>query len=162
MKKFAIMAAVAAATLAGLPAVAHAEWYAGAAYQQFDLNDANVGGVTGRLGYNFTPHFGVEGDATLGVDDDNNAELNNAFGAYAVGTLPIATSGFDVHGRVGYQQFDVDGSGGQPDIDSGGLSYGAGVGWKVGQRWGIRADWTRTETDEDDVDGISLGAQVGF
>lgn len=161
MKKFAMMAAAAAAAL-GMPAVAHAEWYAGAGYQQYHLDHADVGGVTGRLGYNFTPHFGVEGEAAVGVDDDSNAEMNNAFGAYAVGRVPIGTSGFDVHGRAGYQQFDINGSGAQQDIDDGGFSYGAGVGWRVGQRWGIRADWTRTETDADDVDGISLGAQIGF
>jgi hypothetical protein len=50
MKKFAIMAAVAAASMMALPAVAHAEWYAGAAYTQYDTDNAEVGGVTGRLG----------------------------------------------------------------------------------------------------------------
>lgn len=161
MKKFAMTAAIAAAALCGLPAVAHAEWYAGAAYQQYQLDNADVGGLTGRLGYKFTPNLALEGEATVGVDDDNNAELNNAYGAYGVASLPVGGSGFDVHARAGYQRLDVDGSGPQASIDDGGFSYGAGVGWNVGQRWGLRADWTRTEVD-DNVDAISLGAQIGF
>jgi hypothetical protein len=162
MNKIAMMAAVAATALMAVPAVAHAEWYAGAGYTQYQLDDADVGGVTGRVGYRFTPHFAVEGEGTLGVDDDSNAELNGAYGAYAVGTLPIGSSGFDVHGRAGYNQIDVDGTGPQADIDAGGLSYGAGLGWRVGERFGLRADITRTDTDDGDADAISLGGTINF
>lgn len=164
MKKITISLAALAAAAFGLPSVAHAEWYAGAGYTQYDLGSgANVGGVTGRLGYNFTPHFGVEGEGTVGVEDDDNAELNSALGLYAVGTLPIGASGFDVHGRAGYNQIDVDGSGPVADIDDGGLSYGAGLGWRVGTNWGLRADWTRTELDDSgDADAISLGGTLKF
>ena len=162
MNKIALMAAAAAAALAITPVAAQAEWYAGAAYTQYDLDAADVGGVTGRLGYRFNPNFAVEGEGTLGVEDDDNAELNNAFGAYAVGILPIGASGFDVFGRAGYQQFDIDGSGPQPDIDEGGFSYGAGVGWRLGGGFGIRADYTRTEADDEDIDAISLGGVVNF
>jgi outer membrane immunogenic protein len=162
MTKFALMAAVAVATVAMAPIAAHAEWYAGAAYTQYDLDAADVGGVTGRLGYRFNPNFAVEGEGTLGVEDDDNAELNGAYGAYAVGILPLGTGGFDVFGRAGYQQFDVDGAGPQPDIDEGGLSYGAGVGWRFGAGFGLRADYTRTEADEEEIDAISLGGVVNF
>lgn len=162
MNKFAMMAAVAATALTAAPAVAHAEWYAGAGYTQYQLDDADVGGVTGRVGYRFNPHFAVEGEGTLGVDDDSNAEFNGAYGAYAVGILPIGSSGFDVHGRAGYNQIDVDGTFPQSDIDAGGFSYGAGVGWRVGERFGLRADITRTDTDDGDADAISLGGTVNF
>lgn len=162
MKKFAMVAAVAAAALMAVPAAAHAEWYAGAAYTQYDFDEAEAGGVTGRLGYRFTPNLAVEGEGTIGVDDDDNAELNGAYGAYAVGILPIGTSGFEAHGRAGYQQFDVDGAGPQPDIDEGGFSYGAGLGWRLGNGLGLRADYTRTEADESDIDAISLGGTVNF
>jgi len=162
MNKFAFMAAVAAAALAGAPTIAHAEWYAGAAYTQYDLDDAEVGGATGRVGYRFNPNFAVEGEGTLGVDDDDAAELNNTYGAYAVGILPIGSSGFDVFGRAGYQQFDVDRAGLAPDVDDGGLSYGAGVGWRLGSGFGLRADYTRSEVDDEDIDAISLGGVVNF
>ncbi|MGE0741328.1 MAG: porin family protein [Hyphomonadaceae bacterium] len=161
MRKLALMAAVAATAMIAAPTVAHAEWYAGAAYTQYDLDDAEVGGVTGRVGYRFNPNFAVEGEGALGVDDDDNAELNSTYGAYAVGIVPVGTSGFDVFGRAGYQQFDVERTVG-PDIDDGGFSYGAGVGWRLGSGFGLRADYTRTEVDEEDVDAISLGGVVNF
>jgi hypothetical protein len=157
-----MMAAAAAAVLMAAPSVAHAEWYAGGAYTQYQLEDADVGGVTGRLGYRFNPNFAVEGEASLGIEDDANAELNNTFGAYAVGILPLGSSGFDVFGRAGYLQADIDGTGPQPDIDDGGLSYGAGVNWRLGAGFGLRADYTRTDADDEDIDAVSLGAVVNF
>lgn len=161
MNKFALAAATASLALMAAPMAAHAQWYAGAAYTQYDFEDAEAGGVTGRLGYRFSPNFAVEGEGTFGVDDDDNAELNHAFGLYGVGILPIGDSGFDLFGRAGYQEFDVDGFGPQADIDDGGFSYGAGVGWRVSDGFGLRADYTRTDAG-DDVDAISLGGVINF
>jgi outer membrane immunogenic protein len=159
MKKFAMMAAVAAAALMAVPAVAHAEWYAGAAYTQFDLDGAEVGGATGRLGYRFSPNFAVEGEGSVGLDDDEGVELNHAVGAYAVGIVPFGSSGFSAHGRIGYAQAEVETPLGDADDD--GLSYGAGLGWSATNSIGIRADYTRFEGDED-ADAISLGASFNF
>lgn len=159
MKKFAMMAAVAATALMAIPSVAHAEWYAGAAYTQYDLDGAEVGGATGRLGYRFSPNFAVEGEGSVGVDDDQGVELNHALGAYAVGIVPFGSSGFSAHGRLGYATAEVDTPFGDADDD--GLSYGAGLGWNVTQNVGIRADYTRFEGD-DDADAISLGASFNF
>jgi len=159
MKKFAMMAAVAATALMAMPAVAHAEWYAGAAYTQFDLDGAEVGGATGRLGYRFSPNFALEGEASTGVDDDEGVELNHAVGAYAVGIVPFGSSGFSAHGRIGYAQAEVDTPLG--DVDDEGLSYGAGVSWAATPGIGIRADYTRLEGDED-TDAISLSAAFNF
>jgi outer membrane immunogenic protein len=159
MKKFAMMAAVAATALMAIPAVAHAEWYAGAAYTQYDLDGAEVGGVTGRLGYRLSPNFAIEGEGTAGVDDDAGTELNHAVGAYAVGILPFGDSGFAAHGRVGYQTMEIDTPLG--DVDDDGAAYGAGVSWHATPGIGIRADYTRMEGDLD-TDAISLGAAFNF
>lgn len=159
MKKFAIMAAAAVAATMTVPAVAQAEWYAGAAYTQYDLDGAEVGGATGRLGYRVNPNFAVEGEGTLGVDDDQGVELNHALGAYAVGIVPFGSSGFEAHGRLGYQTVQVDTPLGEADDD--GLAYGVGLGWNAASNIGIRADYTRMEGDEDS-DAISLGASVNF
>ena len=161
MQKFALMAAVAVAALAAAP-TASAQWYAGAGYTQYDADHANsTGGITGRLGYRVNPNFALEGEGTVGVNDGNNASLNSAIGAYAVGILPIGSSGFDVHGRLGYNQLDIQRDA-APNIDDGGVSYGAGVGYNFTQRWGIRADWTRTETDSDNADAVSLAGTLNF
>lgn len=159
MNKFAMMAAATAAALMAAPAVAHAEWYAGAAYTQYDLDGPEVGGVTGRLGYRMNPNFAVEGEGTFGVDDDAGVELNHALGAYAVGILPIGSSGFEAHGRLGYQTVELDTPLGDADED--GLAYGVGVGWAATNSIGIRADYTRMEGDEE-TDAISLGASFNF
>ncbi len=158
MKKFAMMAALAAAAMVAIPTVAHAEWYAGAAYTQYDLDGAEVGGATGRLGYRFNPNFAVEGEGTVGVDDDEGVELNHAAGAYAVGIIPIG-AGFSAHGRVGYQTMQIDTPFGDADDD--GLAYGGGVSWQATPGIGIRADYTRMEGDFDS-DAISLGAAFNF
>jgi outer membrane immunogenic protein len=158
MKKFAIMAAVAAAALFAVPAVASAQWYAGAGYTQYEFDDAEVGGVTGRLGYNFNQNFGVEGEGTFGVDDDDGVELDNALGAYAVGRIPLSGN-FGVHGRLGYQNIELDTPLGGVEDD--GVSYGVGASWQATPGLGVRADYTRFEGD-DDADAITLGGQINF
>lgn len=161
MKKLAMMAAVAVAAMLAVPTAANAQWYAGAGYTQYEFDgaDAEVGGVTGRVGYNFSPNFGVEGEGTWGTDDDNGVELDSAYGGYAVGRIPLGSSGFGVHGRVGYQTVEVSTPGG--DIEDDGVSYGAGASWQATPGLGIRADYTRFEGDED-ADAISLGGVVNF
>jgi|CXWL01.1.fsa_nt_gi opacity protein-like surface antigen len=166
MKKFALIAAAAAAALIATPAAAQSgpvgSWYAGAGYTHYDLEDAEVGGVTGRLGYRFHPNFAVEGEATLGTSDDDNAELDNAYGVYGVGILPV-TPNIDLFGRVGYQQLSVDGTGPVADIDEDGIGYGAGANFRVSERFGIRGEYTRLDTGEDsDADSFSLGGVVNF
>lgn len=159
MKKFAMMAAVAAVAMMALPAAAHAQWYAGAAYTNFDADGADIGAATGRLGYRFGPNFAVEGEGSVGLDDEDGVELNHNAGLYAVGIVPL-TERFDLHGRVGYQQTEV----GAPigDFDDEGLGYGVGATYRVTPNVGVRADWTRLEGDEAEADAISVGAQFNF
>ena len=161
MQKFALMAAVAVTAMMAAP-TASAQWYAGAGYTQYDADHADsTGGITGRLGYRVNPNLAFEGEGSVGVNDGDNASLNSAIGAYAVGILPIGSSGFDVHGRVGYNQLDIDRDA-APNIDDGGVSYGVGAGYNFTQRFGVRADWTRTETDSDNADAISLTGTLNF
>jgi hypothetical protein len=156
MKKIALCAAVAAAALLAAP-VAAAQVYAGVGYTQYDSDAGEVGGITGRLGYRFNPNFAVEGEGTFGTDDDAGTELDSAYGAYAVGILPVGTA-FEVHGRVGYQQAEFDGPLGGDDE---GLAYGGGATLRLAPNLGIRADYTRLEGDED-TDTWSLGGVVNF
>jgi outer membrane immunogenic protein len=160
MKKFALMAAVAVAAMVAVPTAAHAEWYAGAGYTNFDADGADIGAATGRLGYRFNPNFAVEGEGSVGLDDEDGVELNHNVGAYAVGILPV-TSNFDLHGRVGYQQTEV----GTPvgDFDDDGIGYGVGATYRFTPNVGVRADWTRMEGDDEaEADAISIGGVVNF
>jgi hypothetical protein len=158
MRKFAIMAAVAVAALMAAPTVAHAQWYAGAAYTNFDYDGGEVDAVTGRLGYRFTPNFAVEGEASTGLDDEA-VELNHNAGVYAVGILPVSSS-FDVHGRVGFQTSEI----GTPigEFEDDGVGYGVGATWRLNNSFGIRGDYTRLEGDETEADTLSIGGVVNF
>ncbi len=159
MNKVAMMAAVAAAALMAVPAAAHAEWYAGAAYTQYDFDGGDLGAATGRLGYRFSPNFAVEGEGSLGIEDDDGVELNHALGAYGVAILPIGPS-LSLHGRLGYQTVEVDTPLGDADDD--GIGYGGGVTWNLTPNFGVRADYTRLEGDDADADTWSLGGVVNF
>jgi len=145
--------------VAALPSAAHAQWYAGAGYTHFDVNGGDVGAVTGRLGYRFNPNFAVEGEASTGVEDDDNIDLNYDAGLYAVGILPVSER-IDLHARLGYHTTEVDTPLGEGDDD--GVAYGVGGTWRIGERWGVRGDYTRLDGDEDEADAISLGAVVNF
>lgn len=161
MNKFTLLAAVAAAALMAMPvSAANAQTYAGVGYTQFDLDGAEVGAATGRLGYRFGPNFAVEGEGSVGVDDDSGVELNHNLGAYAVGIIPFGSSNFAAHGRVGYVTTEVDTPLG--DFDDDGFAYGAGLSWQATPGIGIRADYTRMDGNEDDADAISIGAQFNF
>lgn len=160
MKTNLKLAAAAVAALLALAPAAHAEWYASAGYTHYDYDGGDLGAVTGRLGYRINPNFAVEGEASTGVLDDDDIELNYNAGLYGVGILPLGPN-FDVFGRVGYQTTDVDTPFGDADDD--GLGYGVGANWRpTGSRWGVRADYTRLEGDEADADSISLSGTLNF
>jgi outer membrane immunogenic protein len=168
MKKLALLStlglALVATLLVATPAAAQdlsPGFYAGAGYTHYDLEGASVGGVTGRVGYRFHPNFAVEGEATFGVRDDDNAELDNAYGVYAVGVLPV-TSNLDLFARAGYQQLSVNGTGPALDIDDGGAGYGAGAHLRLTDRFGVRGEYTRLDTDGGESDAISLSGVVNF
>lgn len=158
MNKFTMMA-VAAVALMAAPVSAHAQAYVGAGYTHFDYDGGEIGALTGRLGYRFHPNFAVEGEASTGIDEDDAIELNHNVGAYAVGLVPVSDR-FDLLGRVGYQTTEVDTPLGDADAD--GLAYGVGAQWRFTPTFGVRADWTRMEGDDEEADAISLGGVVNF
>ena len=158
MRKFALMAAVAAAALLAAPASAHAQWYAGAAYTKFDFDSGESDAITGRLGYRMNPNFAIEGEASTGLDDED-VDLNHNAGLYAMGILPVGAN-LDLHGRVGYQTTEVDTPFGEADAD--GVGYGVGATWKLTNSLGIRGDYTRLDGDEEEADAISVGGVFKF
>ena len=163
MKFLAFAAAAAALAAMATPALAQdvssGPWYAGLGYTHYDTDRGDLGGVTGRLGYHFNQYLGAEAEYTGGVSDDTFGKLNNAWGAYAVGTLPVSSS-LDVFGRVGYQELNIDGRNGAPDQDTSGAGYGAGVNWHVAGNLGIRGEYTRLSGA--DADTWSLGGALSF
>jgi outer membrane immunogenic protein len=137
----------------------------------FNTNDEDVDvtGVTGRLGYRFHPNFGVEGEASFGIDGDTadvlgtpvDVELDNQFGAYAVGFLPISDN-FELLGRVGYAQVEAEGSFGgfTAGVNDDGVAAGVGVQYGFSPNFGVRGEYTRLSADDSD-DGIDAWTLSG-
>ena len=74
--KVLMSAAVAAMSVAAVPVLAHAqssspEIYGNLGYNSSRAEGADTGAIQGRLGAKLTPHFGVEGELSGGVKDDN-------------------------------------------------------------------------------------------
>src|SRR5262245_39542789 len=113
MKMLAI--AVATCAMVGLASPAFAQGagpgslYGNLGYSWFDLdNGQNVSGPTARVGYRFHQNFAVEGEASVGTEEDDFADLDNNWGVYGVGTIPV-TDRLSAFGRIGYQSLKVDG-----------------------------------------------------
>lgn len=157
MKKLLMSAAVAALGAVAMPVAASAEPYAGLGYTHYDTDAGDLGGVTGRVGYNFNRHVGVEAEGTIEADD-GDVELDRAYGAYVRAILPVGER-FDLHGRVGYNTSEFSTPLG--DVDGDGVAYGVGATFNVSQRFGVRADYTRLEGDLE-TDTFGVGAVMKF
>lgn len=162
----ALVALVAGAGLA-LPAHAETGAYATGGYTHFDLENVDLGGLTGRLGYRFHPNFGVEGEASFGVNDDTVAgvdvELDYAAGIFGVGFLPITPTA-DLFGRIGYGAIEAEASAGGLTVsgDDDGFAFGGGAQFMLTPKLGVRGEYTRLEGEDDGADTFSVSGVVKF
>ncbi len=161
MKKL-ILSAVSAAALASLvPVAASAQvaapsgttFYGTLGYDDTSLSHVNLGAIQTRLGARFGQYFGVEGEASWGVNDD---KLHTATGAsitekldsqeaiYGVGYWPVSPN-FDLLARVGYGH--TSGTGSVPGVINGvrgdSWNYGVGGQYMFDPKNGLRLDYTR-------------------
>lgn len=141
MKTLMIAASAAVLSLAAMPAAVQAQAYGTVGYAGVDAEGANLGALQGRLGYKFTPMFGVEGEAAFGISDDTvsgvDVEMKHEVGVFGVVTAPISPS-FDLFARAGYTGASFDTTLG--DIDTDGFAYGVGGQYNVTEKDGIRLD----------------------
>lgn len=157
-----IILATAAVTLFAVPAMAQTiqtpSYYGTLGYSQLDADDGDLGAVTGRLGAKLHPNFGVEGEASFGVKDDDfsvagvDGAIEHEYdaAAYAVGFLPI-TANFELFGRVGYGTTELKAEAGGVSVTEDGesVNYGAGANYFFDGRNGVRGDWTRRDFTDD-------------
>ncbi len=157
-----ILLATAALSLFALPAAAQSisspQWYGTAGYTHLDGDDADLGAITGRVGARVNPNFAIEGEASIGVRDDNvtiagvNGSIEQDYdaAAYAVGIIPVSPN-FELFGRVGYGttsiKAEVAGFNAEEDGES--VNYGAGGTYYLDGQNGLRADWTRRDFTDD-------------
>ena len=172
--------AIAAAML--VPAAASAQtadsgFYGSAGYAIVSPKGApsDLGALNLRGGYQFNPYLGVEVEGAAGVDDGHftvgsgatavrgSYKLDWSLGAFGVARYPV-TERFDVFARAGvvHGEFKGKARSGAAIVrvsDNDELfAGGAGVQFNIDDRNGIRADYTRYESDDVDADvwGVSF------
>ncbi|WP_242913813.1 porin family protein [Brevundimonas pishanensis] len=177
MRKFVIAAGAVAAVAFGGAAVAQTSpaafqqgpvYYGNLGYSQLDQSDGDLGAITGRFGAKFNPNFGVEGEVSVGVKDDDfrigtvDGSIKHEYdaAAYVVGTLPINDQ-FELFARGGYGTTKIKAEAGGLSREADGTSwnYGAGANFYFDAENGVRGDWTRrdfTDSDAGEVDVYSL------
>jgi outer membrane immunogenic protein len=155
-----VLLATAALTLIAAPAMAQDRGpvTGSVGYTHLDGDDASLGAITGRLGYDFNRNFGVEGEASIGVQDedvtiagvDGSIEHEYDAAVYGVAKLPV-NENLELFGRLGYGttslKADVAGFTATGDGDS--INYGVGANWFFDGQNGIRGDWTRRDFQDD-------------
>jgi opacity protein-like surface antigen len=89
-----------------------------------------------------------------------------AYDVAARGVIPLGNR-LSIFGRVGYANvsregtLDLDGVVSSIDTDDWELTYGAGAEFKLGQRFGLRAEWEEYDVDET-LNSFSAGAFFRF
>ena len=153
-----LLLATAAISLFAVPAVAQTvsspQVSGSVGYTVLDGDDVNLGALTGRLTARVHPNFAVEGEASIGVKDDDitvagvNGSVEHDYdaAAYAVGILPISPN-VELFGRVGYGttklKAEVAGVSASDSEES--VNYGVGANYFLDGQNGVRADWTRRD-----------------
>jgi hypothetical protein len=154
----ALLAAPAFAQNVSINTQPNTGFYGTLGYTDRSADGADLSGITGRVGDRLFNYFGVEGEATFGVGDDNGLHLDNRAGVFGVGYLPIAPN-IDLFARAGWSetQLSFHGSGFSAQGNDNGFSYGAGGQWFWDGKNGVRGDWTRDDYghDQADVWGVS-------
>lgn len=165
MKTSILLAA--AAMIAVLPAAADDNnLYANVGYTHIFADDANFGAIGGRLGYNFSESFAVEGEANFGVLDetvnvlgtDIDLGLKQEFGVYVVGKMPVSDQ-FDMLGRFGYVNAEIEASGGGVSVseDDSALAYGVAGEFNINESSAIRVGATGYG-----FDGLDAAVDVSY
>lgn len=157
--------AASALVIAGLPAAAMAQdeprLYGSLGYSAVETDQADLGTVTGRLGYKFLPYVGIEGEASIGVKSESydvsiggssgDIELKHDVAAYAVAFLPLGEH-FEVFARAGYGSTAIEATSGGVSVRGDGESFNYGAGATAFFRNdGLRVDWTRRDFTGDDA-----------
>jgi hypothetical protein len=162
-----IKTVIAASTLImiALPTAALAQdetrFYGALGYSAVETDQADLGAITGRLGYKFLPYVGVEGEASIGVKSEGydvsiggssgDIELKHDAAVYAVGFLPLGEN-FEVFARAGYGTTAIEATSGGVSVRGDGESFNYGVGGTAFFRNdGLRVDWTRRDYTDDNA-----------
>ncbi|MBU1287215.1 MAG: porin family protein [Alphaproteobacteria bacterium] len=169
--KFALTTALTLVAFVATPAFAQENgFYGTVGYGNYSADDADLGAIQLRGGYNFTEFLGAEIEGAIGVADESttiagvdvNVELENSYGAYAVGRIPFSEKA-DVFGRVGYVSTEIKASAGgfSASADDDAAALGIGGNYYFAPSQGVRLGYTHMDYD-DSIDVIDIAYVLKF
>lgn len=163
--------AIATTALFGFASAAQAQDTGAYAAVSVDALNFDAYALSGRIGYNFSEYFGVEGQAGFGIIDDKEtfqgieakAGIDNFFAGFITARVPAGEQ-FELIGRVGYYSAEQSGSAAGISIaaDADGIAAGLGAIFWLNEKSGIRAEYTYLDGDGGNSDLFSLGYQFKF
>ena len=169
--KLALTTAITLVAFAAAPAFAQdSGFYGTVGYGNYSADDADLGAIQLRGGYNFNEFLGAEIEGAIGVADESTTvagintkiELDNSYGAYAVGRIPFAEKA-DVFGRIGYVSTEIKASAGgaSASADEDAAALGIGGDYYFAPNQGIRLGYTYLDYDNS-IDVIDVAYVLKF
>lgn len=163
---------LAAATLASAEDIYIGASAVRATYSEDGVDDVNPTIAAVRLGRQTSQNLAFEARLGVGVDKDTvnvagipvEVEIDNFFGVYARGILPVSPM-FSLYGLLGYTQGKVSASafGLSASQTDGDISYGVGADISASKNTAITLEWARLfEGTGYDVSGLSVGVKYRF
>lgn len=143
LTKFAV-ATIAALTITGAASAQDSNTYGAIGVTSYDFD---YYGLDGKVGYNFTENFGVEGQGVLGLTSKTEAgvdvKVDYTIGAFATARMPLNDQ-FDVFVRAGYHSTSVsaEANGISASTTASGYALGGGAQFNLDATNGIRAEYT--------------------
>ncbi|MEM9840270.1 MAG: porin family protein [Pseudomonadota bacterium] len=133
-------------------ATAETNYYLGGDIIRVADEDFDLDGFTGRIGWNFTDHLGVEGEYTWSTGEDQQGQATFELGkTYSIfGTARNALNeNVELFARVGLINSDVDVRTPAGNFTESENSFAAGVGVNlfVTDHLGFRVGYTRAKSD---------------
>lgn len=158
-----IKTVLAATALTAFAATAQAQdsgTYANLGVQTYEFDTYNV---VGRLGYNFTENFGLEGEGSVGVigqdetDDEFGVDTRWSLGGYLVGRVPVSEQ-IEFFARAGYTavNVEVEGFGDTASETLDGFAVGGGLQFNFDAQNGVRLGYTYNDGDGLEADVIDV------
>lgn len=130
----------------------------------------DLGGIQGRLGYNFNRYLGAEIEGSVGVNSKQylgprrritfDRKVKHSEAAFAVARLPV-TQNVSLFLRGGYHNTRLDLNPRSTtlttvNIEDDGFAWGPGIEWKLSPKNSIRADYTNYDFTIQDLGAASV------
>ena len=149
--------------------------YAMATYSESGVPDFDVSALVIRGGYFFNKYFSLEGRLGFGIGDDTqnvfgidiNLELDNMYGIYGVGHIPLNQT-VDLYGVIGFTNAEASAEavgipGATASGDESDLSFGIGADFLVSKNISLNLEYMAyLSKDVFDLSALGFGINYNF